>query len=128
MVAVAITRPDLTAAELRGAVRYRDAQAARRMLALVLVLETVDRATAAKTCGLDRQTLRDWVHRHNADAPAGLVNRRAPARPSRRDRTQRGTGRSRHPGLRRCRLAQQQGPGRARKHLASAPCRPTARK
>jgi transposase len=37
------------------------------MLAIALVLEGVDRATAAETCGMDRQTLRDWVHRYNAE-------------------------------------------------------------
>jgi len=58
MVAVVITRTDLTATELRSeAARSRDAHAARRMLALALVLEGVDRTTAAKTCGMDRQTL-----------------------------------------------------------------------
>ena len=51
------------------------------MLAIALVLEGVDRATAAATCGMDRQTLRDWVHRYNADGLAGLVNRARPARP-----------------------------------------------
>ena len=66
MVAIAITRRDLTAANLRAAAaKSRDAQAARRMLAIALVLEGVDRKTAAETCGMDRQTLRDWVHRHN---------------------------------------------------------------
>ena len=81
MVAVAITRTDLTAMDLRGAApRRRDAQAARRMLALALVVEGVDRTTAAKTCGMDRQTLRDWVHHDNADGLAGLSNRKAPAR------------------------------------------------
>jgi transposase len=33
------------------------------MLAIALVLEGKDRKTAAETCGMDRQTLRDWVHR-----------------------------------------------------------------
>ena len=80
MVAVAITRTDLTAVDLRGAAaRSRDAQAARRMLALALVLEGIDRTTA-ETCGMDRQTLRDWVHRYNTDGLAGLANRKAPAR------------------------------------------------
>lgn len=89
MVAVAIMRTELTAAELRGAAaRNRDARAARRMLALALVLEGVDRTTAAKTCGMDRQTLRDWVHRYNADGLAGLVNRKAPARSRRLDADQ----------------------------------------
>lgn len=68
MVAIAITRKDLTSAALRrAAARSRDAQATRRMLALALVLEGVDRKTAAQTCGMDRQTLRDWVHRYNAE-------------------------------------------------------------
>ena len=59
MVAVAIMWTDLTAVELRGAAaRSRDAQAARRMLALALVLAGVERTTAAETCGMDRQTLR----------------------------------------------------------------------
>ena len=58
--AVAITRTDLTTAELRRAAgRSRDAKAARRMLAIALVLEGVDRKSAAQTCGMDRQTLRD---------------------------------------------------------------------
>lgn len=71
--AIAITRRDMTAAELRAAAaRSRDARAARRMLAIALVLEGVDRKTAAETCGMDRQTLRDWVHRFNERGPEGL--------------------------------------------------------
>jgi len=86
MVAIAITRLDLTAAELRAAsAKSRDAQAARRMLALALVLEGADRKTAAETCGMDRQTLRDWVHRYNAEGPAGLSNHRSAPRPRRLD-------------------------------------------
>jgi transposase len=82
MTAIVITRRDLTAAELRAAAaRTKDARAARRMLALALVLEGKDRTTAAETCGMDRQTLRDWVHRYNAEGLAGLVNRSRPARP-----------------------------------------------
>ena len=77
MVAIAITRKELTAAELRAAAaRSRDARASRRMLAIALVLEDVDRKTAAETCGMDRQTLRDWVHRYNAEGLAGLTNAR----------------------------------------------------
>ena len=78
-MAVAITRQDLSAAALRqAAARSRDANAARRMLALALVLEGQSRTDAAATCGMDRQTLRDWVHRYNAAGLAGLVNRRTP--------------------------------------------------
>ncbi len=36
-----------------------------------------DRKTAAEACGMDRQTLRDWVHRTNAEGIAGLSNRYA---------------------------------------------------
>ena len=73
---VKITRTDMTARELRSeASRTKDAAAARRMLALALVLEGSDRRTAAERCGMDRQTLRDWVHRYNAEGIAGLSNR-----------------------------------------------------
>ena len=76
MAAIAITRTELTAAELRLASgKAPDARSARRMLALALVLEGVDRKTAAETCGMDRQTLRDWVHRYNAEGLFGLTNR-----------------------------------------------------
>jgi transposase len=78
-MAVAITRRDLSATELRReAARSRDAGAARRMLAIALVLDGHSRAGAAAACGMDRQTLRDWVHRYNAEGLAGLANRRAP--------------------------------------------------
>ena len=84
MAGIAITRRELTATELRAAAgRTKDARAARRMLAIALVLEGVDRATAAQTCGMDRQTLRDWVHRYNAEGLAGLKNRMVPHRPRR---------------------------------------------
>ncbi len=84
MVGIGIERSELTAAQLRAAaVRSRDAQAARRMLAIALVLEGMDRKTAAESCGMDRQTLRDWVHRYNAEGLAGLANRRGARRPPR---------------------------------------------
>lgn len=78
-MAVAITRKDMSARELRAAAaKTADAKAARRMLALALVLEGADRKTAAETCGMDRQTLRDWVHRYNVEGLEGLSNRRSP--------------------------------------------------
>ena len=77
-MAVAVTRTDLSARELRAAAsKAKDAKAARRMLAIALVLEGVDRRTAAETCGMDRQTLRDWVHRYNAEGLEGLSDRRS---------------------------------------------------
>src|SRR5919201_1634353 len=84
MAAIEITRKDLTAREFRAAsAKASDPRAARRMLAIALVLEGKDRKTAAETCGMDRQTLRDWVRRYNAEGLAGLKNRKAPGRPSR---------------------------------------------
>jgi hypothetical protein len=77
--AVSITRRDLTALELRRAAGgEKDGSAARRMLALALVLDGSGRKTAAATCGMDRQTLRDWVHRYNAEGVAGLRNLKSP--------------------------------------------------
>jgi transposase len=76
---VAVTRKEPGAAELRReAGLCRDARAARRMLALALVLEGASRETAARCAGMDRQTLRDWVHRYNAEGLAGLHDRRRP--------------------------------------------------
>ena len=58
---MAITGKDRTACDLRAvSAKCKDAKAARRMLAIAMVLEGYDRKTAAKTCGMDRQTLRDW--------------------------------------------------------------------
>jgi transposase len=70
---VAITRSDLSAADLRAkAARTEDAKAARRLLAIALVLEGWSRQDAAVACAMDRQTLRDWVHRYNAAGTGGL--------------------------------------------------------
>lgn len=76
---VAVTRRELSASELRReAVRCRDAAASRRMLALALVLEGSSREAAARHAGMDRQSLRDWVHRYNAEGLAGLHDRPRP--------------------------------------------------
>ena len=73
---IAITRHELGSDGLRReAARCRDAAAARRMLALALVLEGASREVAARVAGMDRQTLRDWVHRYNAGGLAGLRDR-----------------------------------------------------
>ena len=78
-MAVAITRRELDAAGLRrAAARFKDADAARRMLALGLVLDGHNRTDAAEQCGMDRQTLRDWVHRYNERGLAGLSDRVPP--------------------------------------------------
>ena len=84
-MAIAITRTELDAAGLRAtAGRSRDAAAARRMLALALVLEGQARSEAARAAGMDRQTLRDWVHRYNAEGLDGLKNRAERGKPERK--------------------------------------------
>ena len=73
-MAIAITRTELDAAGLRrAAARSKDADSARRMLALALVLDGSSRTAAAEQCGMDRQTLRDWVHRYNELGLDGLL-------------------------------------------------------
>jgi transposase len=73
--AVKITRTDYTAAELRGfAGKSNDAGQVRRLLALALVLEGRSREAAAAQAGMDRQTLRDWVHRYNTLGVTGLCS------------------------------------------------------
>ena len=72
---VAITHLDLSAADLReAATRTQDADATRRMLAIALVLEGWSREAAAEACAMDRQTLRDWVHRYNGSGLEGLFD------------------------------------------------------
>lgn len=78
-MAVAITRTELDAGGLRrAAARSKDADAARRMLALGLVLDGHNRTDAAEQRGMDRQTLRDWVHRYNERGLPGLSDRVPP--------------------------------------------------
>ena len=62
-------------ASLEAARRTAGANASRRMLALALLLEGWSREAAAEACAMDRQTLRDWVHRYNASGLEGLYNR-----------------------------------------------------
>jgi transposase len=77
--AVRISRTDHTADDLRGcAAKSSDGGQARRLLAIALVLESCSRLEAARQTGMDRQTLRDWVHRYNEVGIAGLVSRTAP--------------------------------------------------
>jgi len=78
-VAVRITRADHTPSELRGmASRSRDSAQSRRLLAIAMILDGLTRFEAARQTGMDRQTLRDWVHRYNETGVEGLVSRVAP--------------------------------------------------
>jgi hypothetical protein len=59
MPALAI-RGDIDSEELRRrARRKRDGRVSARLIALANVLEGMDRASAARLAGMDRQTLRD---------------------------------------------------------------------
>jgi transposase len=63
----------LTPAELRRlAASSKHANQSRRLLSLAAVLEGRSREEAARIGGMDRQTLRDWVHRFNELGLDGL--------------------------------------------------------
>jgi transposase len=77
-------RGDIEAAELRRlARRERDGRVAARPLALGNALDGMSREAAARAAGMDRQTLRDWVIRFNAEGMAGLRDQPRPGRPVR---------------------------------------------
>ncbi len=83
-MAVAITRDDLSSDALRlAARRAKDSAQARRLLALAHVIDGRSRREAARAGGMDRQTLRDWVHRYNAEGLDGLCDRPRSGRPPR---------------------------------------------
>ncbi len=70
-------RTDFSAVELRRlASASKDANQSRRLLSLAAVLDGMKRAEAAKIGGMDRQTLRDWVHRFNEHGADGLKDHR----------------------------------------------------
>ena len=74
-------RTDLAASEVRELAKAAvTPEQARRLLAIALVLEGSSREDAARSAGMDRQTLRDWVHRFNAAGAEGLVDLKAPGR------------------------------------------------
>jgi len=80
--ALRITRTEHTAEDLRSAAsKCRDGAQVRRLLALAMVLEGRSRAEAARQNGMDRQTLRDWVHRYNDGGIEGLKSLHSPGAP-----------------------------------------------
>jgi len=75
-------RCDFTPEALRAiADTLPDRAHARRIRAIAAILEGKSRAEAASIGGMERQTLRDWVHRFNSAGPEGLKNLRPPGRP-----------------------------------------------
>ena len=83
MAAIAITRTDMSATDLRAAAkRCKDVKQALRILAIAMVLDGFSREDAARLCGMDRQTLRDWVHRYNKEGLDRLGDRARSGRPA----------------------------------------------
>ena len=77
--AITITNLEYSASDLRRQVsKQKDGAVVRRLLALALILEGRSRSEAARQSGMERQTLRDWVHRYNAAGVAGLSSRVGP--------------------------------------------------
>ena len=73
MPAAVKMRTDYSAHELRRlAAATKNANQSRRLLSLAAVLDGMNRTEAARIGGMDRQTLRDWVHRFNEQGPDGL--------------------------------------------------------
>ena len=84
MGAALAIRGDIEVAELRRlARRERDGRVSARLLALANALNGMSREAAARSAGMDRQTLRDWVVRFNAAGVAGLRDQPRPGRPPR---------------------------------------------
>jgi transposase len=73
MPAAVRMRTDDSAGQLRRlAATTKNANQSRRLLSLAAVLDGMNRTEAARIGGMDRQTLRDWVHRFNEQGPDGL--------------------------------------------------------
>lgn len=77
-------RGDYSADELRRLARAsKDVRQSSRLLSIAAVLDGMSRTDAARIGGMDRQTLRDWVHRFNGAGPEGLRDQWSPGPPSR---------------------------------------------
>jgi transposase len=75
-------RADASASALRErACMEKNTRVARRGLAIAMVLEGYSRTVAARAMGMDRQALRDAIHRFNAEDWDGLYDRPRSGRP-----------------------------------------------
>jgi len=76
-------RTDFNGCGLRALARQtKDADQARRLLALAAIYDGGPRSDAAKLGSVTLQVVRDWVVRFNARGPDGLINGKAPGKPS----------------------------------------------
>ncbi|PBB28969.1 hypothetical protein CK214_27915 [Mesorhizobium sp. WSM3882] len=74
-------RDDYSASELRRLARAsKDVRQSSRLLSIAAVLDRMNRTDAARIGGMDRQTLRDWVHRFNTEGSDGLLDQWSPVR------------------------------------------------
>jgi putative transposase len=84
MPAAVPMRSDFSVTELRRlAATTRNANQSRRLLSLAAILDGMNRTEAARIGGMDRQTLRDWVHRFNERGPDGLKDTASKGHPPR---------------------------------------------
>lgn len=84
MPAAVKLRTDYAAFDLRRlAAGSRHANQSRRLLLLAAVLDGMDREQVVRIGGMDRQTLRDWVHRFNEGGPDGFKDIRSKGHPPR---------------------------------------------
>ena len=68
-------RADYSPADLRLlAKKSKNNNHSRRLLSLVVVLDGINSTDAARIAGIDRQTLRGWVHRFNELGPDVLCD------------------------------------------------------
>src|SRR5215467_4690495 len=85
MSALSIRR-DRTSAVLRKLAKGEsDSRIARRILAIASALDGNNRREAARSAGMDRQTLRDWVIRYNEYGLDGLADLPRDGRPPKLD-------------------------------------------
>ena len=83
-------RQDFDGAALRWLARTtKSANQTRRLLALAQIYDGGSRSEAAKIGGVTLQIVRDWVIRFNARGPDGLLDGKAPGKPSILDDAQR---------------------------------------
>lgn len=83
-------REDFDGPTLRRLARVsKSANQARRLLALAQIYDGGSRGEAAKIGGVTLQIVRDWVIRFNARGPDGLLDGKAPGKPSILDDAQR---------------------------------------
>lgn len=85
-----LLRKDYNADDLRRHSRSSsNSKQARRLLALSLIYDGASRSEAAHHAHVDRQSIRDWVLRFNAEGPDGLIDRKSTGAPPRLNAQQR---------------------------------------